>query len=257
MDYIKYNKKENSLELIFLTKYRHGLRLRWKKREDNLRFGYSFKTTEELFDDNSYLEWLISYGFRPTKKNNESKNTDLDLIYYNYKNEKMKTYELSEIVDLMKQVGLISLEDIKSLKDVISENTNYYSQQSVPQIGESQDTDICELPVKTRDVTLPGFSYFDDLKGLGVEVSVEKQQFASGVQPMVYVVIPIKEFIDYGRIIGKTSNDITELKFEINISNKHFFLNTFKCLGMCSESHKYDVISILENLIQYWEGKKK
>lgn len=76
-----------------------------------------------------------------------------------------------------------------------------------------------------------------------IEVSIQKQQYASSVQPMVYISIPVKSFEE--NAIGQMGDDFDSFSYIINKGNVKFLLNTFIIFGMCSFRHNKDIINIL------------
>ncbi len=90
---------------------------------------------------------------------------------------------------------------------------------------------------------MPSF-FFTKSKDLTIEVSIQKQQYASGVQPMVYISIPVKVFEEDA--LGLRGDDFDFFTYKINENNVRFLIDTFIVFGMCSKRHNEDVINILE-----------
>ena len=83
-----------------------------------------------------------------------------------------------------------------------------------------------------------------------IEISIQKQQYASGVQPMVYFCIPLKSFKNSAELIGKSSVAGDKLIYVINKNNVLNFVFMLKVFGMASNRHNYDIVKILETLLE-------
>ncbi|WP_029513685.1 R.Pab1 family restriction endonuclease [Mycoplasmopsis primatum] len=110
-----------------------------------------------------------------------------------------------------------------------------------------------------QDINLPTFIYSGNNDYSYIEVSIEKQQYASGVQPMLYFSIPIKSLTDGEEMIGKTAKNLnfSYTTFVIDKTNKDCLLNMFRIFGICSAKHKYDIQEILKLLVQNYDKKNK
>jgi len=95
-----------------------------------------------------------------------------------------------------------------------------------------------ESPVIIEDINLiPGmvelpFFIYEHPSGVWVEIIWEKQQYAYGFQPMVYLCIPHYKFTN--------QNEWHLPKEELNI-----LIKLFKLFGATSERHRNDVLQIL------------
>lgn len=245
MEDIRHVVKQGSLELYLPTKNKG--KFRWKTREDNSQFGSVFATATIPFSDQAYIEWQIGYD---SEVNHARKTTILNDLEFVGANGKLKNpYELSEILYLMKENGLITKEEVKKLYEDIETRDFSFDEQYKIQTNEKETVQIADFKFHQQDIVLPTFSDYDEDKGLSIEISIQKQQYASGVQPMVYFTIPIQCFDNYNEMIGRTSRQVNEAKLVINEYNKKFILNMFRYFGICSSRHKYDVLSILELFI--------
>jgi len=83
-----------------------------------------------------------------------------------------------------------------------------------------------------------------------IEVSIQKQQYASGVQPMVYFCIPLRTFNNSSDLLGKSSVSGDKLVYVINKTNVLNLIFMMKVFGMASKRHNHDVVKILETLLE-------
>jgi len=244
MEDIRHVSKEKIVELFLPTKNKG--KFRWKTRTDNSQFGSVFATATIPFTENSYIEWQIGYD---SEINHTKKTTMLDNLEFVGANGKIKNpYELSEILYLMKQSNIITKEDIRNLIIDIEKRDFSFDEQYSIKTSQKEVVTISDFKFHQQDIILPTFSDYKTDKNLSIEISIQKQQYASGVQPMVYLCIPIQRFQNYKLMIGKTSRDVDEAKLVIDDSNKEFVFSLFKYFGICSSRHKHDVLSILQML---------
>jgi uncharacterized protein (UPF0212 family) len=99
-------------------------------------------------------------------------------------------------------------------------------------------------------IKLPTLFMIETLDDTQIEVSIQKQQYASGVQPMVYFCIPLKSFSNSSDICGKSSVSGDELVYIINKTNVLNLIYIMKVFGMASKRHNHDVVEILKILIE-------
>jgi hypothetical protein len=233
MEDIRHVSKEESIELFLPTKNKG--KFRWKTRNDNSQFGSVFATATIPFSEDSYVEWQIGYD---SEVNHAKKTTILDMFEFVGANGKLKNpYELSEILFLMKENKLFL--------DINARDFSFDDEYKI-QTNKKETVDISDFKFHQQDIVLPTFSDYLNGKGLSIEISIQKQQYASGVQPMVYFCIPIQCFENYKQLIGKTSKEINEAKLVFSNSNKDFIFKMFQYFGICSSRHKHDILSIIK-----------
>lgn len=241
MEDIRYVIGQSSIELYLPTKNKG--KFRWKNRSDNSQFGAVFATATIPFANSSYIEWQIGYD---AEINHEKKTTILNKLEFVGANGKRKNpYELSEILFLMLKNSLVSKEEIRELYDDIYLRDFSFEDQYKIETNDRQTVNISDFTFHRQDIILPTFSDYSHEKSLSIEISIQKQQYASGIQPMVYFAIPIQCFENYENMIGKTSGSIREAKLVLNNENKEIIIKMFKYFGLCSARHKHDILSIL------------
>lgn len=241
MEDIRHEVKQDSIELYLPAKNKG--KFRWKTREDNSKYGSGFATATIPYSEKSYLEWQIGYD---SEVNHKTKTTILDNLIFRGANGKSKNpYELSEILFLLKKQNLLSQHDIKSLYEEIRLREFSFDDSYKIQTKDRETVKISDFNFHQNDIVLPNFSSYKTDKGLSIEIAIKQQQYATGVQPMVYFAIPIQCFDNYQDMLGKTSSEVTNAKLILDNNNKEIILDMFKFFGMCSANHKHDVLSIL------------
>lgn len=79
---------------------------------------------------------------------------------------------------------------------------------------------------------------------------IQKQQYATGTQPMLYLIVPMNAFDNAENIIGYTSSQTPNGLISFDVSMKNLVLSLFICFGMCSKSHNHDIKEILKIIIK-------
>lgn len=244
MEDIRHEVSLNKVKLHLITKNKG--KFRWKNRENNSKYGEGFATRTTPFEEESYMEWQIGYDF---DINHPKKTTILKEIEFIGSNKKRKNpYELSEILFLAKEAKLISNKNLEELIFEIKNRKFSFDEQYKIETNEKETVKISDFVFHRQDIVLPTFSYYESDRSLSIEISIQKQQYASGVQPMVYFTIPISCFDNSADLLGKTSREVDEATLSITPSNIHYILNLFRYFGICSWRHRHDVLSILELL---------
>ena len=230
-------------------------RFRWKTRQDVDKYGEVFSTQEIAYTKNSYVEWQIGYDVKVNefKKDPTKKPTVLTNYKFENKNgEENYPYELSEFLFAMFDAKLVTKDEIDNLINEINNNSTSLEENYKIQTETIGEKNFIEgIVVEQKNITLPTFIYREKNDIAYIEISIQKQQRASGVQPMLYFSIPITSLTDSDKMIGKTLKDLDSkyTYFVVDKNNKNCILNIFKFFGICSLKHKHDVGEILKLLI--------
>ena len=222
-------------------------KFRCKTRDDFQEYGVSFAPKENPIPENAYIEWQIGYD---RVEGDEGKETSLDNLTFTGANGKTKNpYELSEILFYLCKNDLVSKTEIEDIIDKINNMHNYL--QDIYSINVSIEDNVA---INNEDffksvITLPTFNKKNLSCDIIIQISIEKQQYATGVQPMLYINIPVHEFENSERIIGNNSKKEKFGILRINREKFEVIENVFICFGMCSASHHHDIVEIL-NLIK-------
>ena len=233
-------------EIIINLPSKNAGKFRYKKRNKIGEYGKGFATTTENFDDITYLEWQIGYDVivsdvdkKPTKLTN--------MRFVGANGKEKHPYELSELLYYALKENLVSFEEVEETIEKIKACENLFEEDYSINLESFRDFSYNNIMFKRGDITLPNFYYETD-QGLFVEVSIQKQQYANGVQPMVYISIPLRLFSNYQSMNGHSSREIEKAVFIVDRNNASFLLETFEIFGMCSTRHKIDVIEILTKI---------
>nr|MCU0238423.1 R.Pab1 family restriction endonuclease [Pyrinomonadaceae bacterium] len=190
---MKYEREENLIKLIFSAS--NAGKFRFKKRKENVAFGKTFSTREELFDEKAYLEWQIGYDAIVSDVAKGNKETNLTQESFVGDNGKEKyPYELSEILYEAFLAKLLNLNEIDDLCDEINSYTEFIDEKEI-EVEETSELLLNGISFAETSIKLPTL-FFPQIDGTQIEISIQKQQYASGVQPMIYFCIPFNSFAD-------------------------------------------------------------
>ncbi|MBI5683061.1 MAG: R.Pab1 family restriction endonuclease [Deltaproteobacteria bacterium] len=240
--------KENSI-LLTIPATNAG-KFRFKKRKNRLDFGEIFSTRECPFDDQTYLEWQIGYDVPVKEVEDGKKETKLTSKHFVGSNGKTKyPYELSEIFYKAMELEFITKKEVENLLNEIGSYKSFIDEKTITVEHHSQIT-INGINFEETSIKLPTLFMIETLDETQIEVSIQKQQYASGVQPMVYFCVPLKAFKNSSDLFGKSSVSGDKLVYVINKTNVLNFIDMMKVFGMASKRHNHDIIKILETLLE-------
>lgn len=243
-----YTIKGNDILLIIPAT--NAGKFRFKKRKNRLDFGEIFSTRECLFDKQTYLEWQIGYDIPVKEVEDGKKETKLTSRHFVGSNGKTKyPYELSEIFFEAMKLKLIAKEQVEDLLKKIDNYKDFIDEKAITVEYHSQIT-INGINFEETSIKLPTLFMIETQDETQIEVSIEKQQYASGVQPMVYFCIPLKAFKNSSDLQGKSSVSGDKLEYVINKTNVSNLIDMIKVFGMASERHNHDIVEILKILLE-------
>ena len=234
---------------LFLPAVNRG-KFRFKKRKNRLDFGEIFATKKCSFDDQTYLEWQIGYDVPIKDVAQSAKGTKLTRKHFVGSNGKKKyPYELSEIFYKAMELRSISKKEVENLLKEISCYKSFIDEKSITVEHHSRRT-INGINFEEASIKLPTLFMIETLDETQIEISIEKQQYASGVQPMVYFCVPLKAFKNSSDFYGKSSVSGDKLIYVVSKTNVLNLVCMMKVFGMASKRHNHDVVKILEMLLE-------
>lgn len=247
---MKYESSADSIELTFSASNKG--KFRFKTRKTNVDFGTSFGTRSNEFNETVYLEWQIGYDI-PTTVINEDGSHPTKLTEFSFVGSNGKTkylYELSEILCEAVIIKLVTANEIDSLLREIQGYDDFIDKNEIV-VGEHTIIELNELPFIETSIKLPTLFMPQNSDGTQIEISIQKQQYAYGFQPMIYFCIPFRTFINWNELNGRCSVAGNGLKYTIDKNNIIVIMNLFRIFGMSSARHKNDIMKILSIIIDY------
>ena len=248
MNYAKFYKENNGMFVSLPLTQPIG-KVRVKERNSFYEYGIPIAARQTKLSLKNYVEWQIGYDIVKNEENLK-KTTLTDYEFIDYKNETKLPYELSEILFYSKEEKYISKEDI--------ENTFYRivrTEKTLDVIDEMQITRTNPISVKYDDVdfykmnvsyplVVHKFGSYD----IYAEIINREKQRAVGVQPMLYVCLPITNIEFSKNPLGRSLEVKEEGRWIIGREEAKLALELFRIFGMLSQKHKYDVCQILKTL---------
>lgn len=245
---MEYIIKEKNIRLVIPAN--NAGKFRFKKRKNRLDFGNTFSTRECPFDDQTYLEWQIGYDVPVNDVEKGTKSTKLTNKHFVGSNGKKKyPYELSELFYEAMMLEFISKKEVESLLKEIGGYKSFIDKKAISVEHHAKRT-INGMNFEETSIKLPTLYMIETLDETQIEVSVQKQQYASGVQPMVYFCVPLKAFKNSSDLHGKSSTPGDKLVYVISPDNVLNLVYMMKVFGMASRRHNHDVVKILETLLE-------
>lgn len=219
-------------------------KFRCKERNNINEFGKGLAPATIPVGEKAYIEWQIDYDLIIGDENKTTKLNEWTFIGANGKDKNL--YELSEFIYELCINNIINKNEIEILLNEIQNYNNFIQDAYEIEINEKATINFNSMHLFQTETTLPTFFLKNNNSELYTEVSTQKQQYAVGVQPMVYLNIPINSFENKDEIIGHTAKQTPFgiLKFDYN--NKNILINTIKLLASCSNKHQHDITEILK-----------
>jgi hypothetical protein len=231
-------------------------KIRIKERKSYTDFGLPVATRQRCFNENMYVEWQIGYDLEINSKNIENstfhQRTEINFIAYNGKRKIL--YELSEYFYYFYKMGVFNTDDIKGIVEYLTSINNSNLIENLYTINKSYPNKKTINGIKFLESVISYPHLIHDFNNgffIISEITIREKQKAVGLQPMLYICFLVSYLKDNN---GKTFIDRTAEKnekaiFEFNQQNAFIIKESFKIFGILSESHKHDIITIL-NLIR-------
>lgn len=227
-------------------------KVRVKDRSVFHEYGKPISTRSSKIPGTAYLEWQIGYDLEGKAKN-LGKTTLADKEFVNNKRERKWPYELSEILFYAHKLNLITAEDILAIKNVIQGFRQDELLENSLQIWRSNPTKkvVAGIDFEYMDVKYPLLVHIFGEYEVVTEILVKEKQKAVGVQPMLYVCIPIKYVRPKDEkedVVGRMAEAKEMVLWEIGETEAKLSLEVMKLFGLLSVAHQKDVLAILEKL---------
>ena len=91
---------------------------------------------------------------------------------------------------------------------------------------------------------------------LKIEIIIKEKQKAIGIQPMLYLCIPIKLVEEYSAIENKLAEVKQKAIYLITKNNFQFVIETIKIFSILSRKHQRDIVNILWTILKLKEHVK-
>lgn len=266
---ILINEAEKEIKIFFLPKSEGRIRYKLKPESNIYGFGYQIKKCEIEFLKNKsklsketkdfknyknncngicYIEWQITYNANKSSIKKEKARKEWlieDCKYIDIKKTERIPYELSYILYHALRIKIISADKLREMYEFIKTIKNFLNEikieteleENLFKLGNS-DKDLTFVKLKMK---YPYFILYNK-DNTFIEIHTEKQQYAYGVQPMIYFCIPID--------LLKDGNE-----YVISMENGEVLERLILSFAYASENHKYDILEIINCINKlYSEG---
>ncbi|MGL2811106.1 R.Pab1 family restriction endonuclease [Helicobacter pylori] len=247
MSLIKVNDDKKVIEVSIPLTSTSG-KARVKIRHAFSDYGISTATRKIPFSLKHYVEWQIGYDV-PIKDKEKFELTTLKDEKYHFlgANNQVKTlYELSEIIDYAKRLGLISLENtlkyLEKQKQFIEDNFMITRERFRSHQFGGMDFELSRI-------SYPLLIHFFNDNQLS-EIVIREQQYGSKTQAMLYFCFSILELKTATPLLNRTAALKEHALLTIHKTNALVFLEMLKIFGLLSQAHHNDVLKILEKILQ-------
>jgi hypothetical protein len=231
----------------------HTSKIRVKRRKDIFFQGLPVDTRQYPIDKDCYLEWQISYDLKKTNSNFENLYPEI-INKIEIKNEKGEPterfiYDLSDyLIEIIKQ-KFVSLTDIKNLLKEIKTETKFLTDELEIYRTHPKEYHFSQFTFLKSTVSYPLLIY--EISGLliKIEIIVKEKQKAIGIQPMLFLCIPIKLMEDFEKLENQIVNAKQKTNYLVDKNNFQFITETIKIFAILSEKHHQDIINILQTIL--------
>ena len=243
--------KSNGQTRVHLPMTQATGKIRLKARTFFGEYGLPVASRTTVLSQTCYAEWQIGYDLEKNSEN-MSKTSLVDYSFVNYKGTTKLAYELSEILFYSYEDGLVSREDIKTAYSYIK---SLKKEKLLDVIDEMRiartnpvETIINDFPFYSMKVSYPLIVHKFGKYDIYTEITNKEKQRAVGVQPMLYVCIPLTSLVFQQNPIGRTLQSKESADWIIGKDEAKLSLELFMMFGMLSEKHQFDVLRIMETL---------
>ena len=240
---VDYSKKEIVMSIpVTVTggKFRF-----YKENGSNIRpCGEGFTTSGD------FCEWQIGHDAIANDEKAE-RSTLRDFTFKAWNKKDKVLYELAEIVYYFRQFGYVSNDE---LKDILNElesipNDKFISESPEYAIrtGKESEIEIGDIKGSSKERIHKDCLFPLDF-GWWIDVKIDKRQKATGVQPMLYVCIPIDKLNE--SLAGRKATKKEIIDFTINKGMVNNFMCCIKLLGYLSIGNNFDAREIIKTILE-------
>ncbi|WHN16794.1 R.Pab1 family restriction endonuclease [Campylobacter jejuni] len=218
-------------------------KIRIKQRSAFNDYGLPVAPTKININVKHYVEWQIGYDMVAGKN-------DGNFIGANGKDKKL--YELSDIIFQFFKHNIILKENLFGIKNFLENNKELIEDKMKINRTNFTQKQVAGINFLESYVSYPLLVYQFNNNEFLSEIIIKEKQRAIGVQGMLYFCFPVYLL---NNINGERNflNRCIESKekgyLEISRNNINIFLEMLKIFGILSNNHRYDVLQIIEFIL--------
>jgi R.Pab1 restriction endonuclease len=160
-------------------------------------------------------------------------------------------YDLSDyLVEIIKQ-KFISLTDIEKLLKEIKTPTKFLTDDLEIYRTHPKEYKFNKFTFLKSTISYPLLIY--EISGLliKIEIIVKEKQKAIGIQPMLFLCIPMKLMEDFKELENEVVKAKQKTNYLVDKNNFQFIIETIKIFAILSEKHHQDIVNILQTILTY------
>ncbi len=228
-------------------------KVRVKRRSQFTEYGLPVATRSTMMSQSDYIEWQIGYDLLAVAENTSA--TSLSDRTFTNSKERPETkypYELSELIFHARRFGWIDDNALGALVAAVN---------AVPD-GSLLDvhSDMAVLRSHPSEVKVNGMSFwkmevrypllvhkFGEYE-IHAEIVNREKQRGVGLQPMLYVCIPLANLDFDVSPFGRLAEKQEMCRWTVGPAEAPLLLELFRIFGMLSARHRHDTLAILRTL---------
>ena len=231
-------------------------KIRVKRRSHFEQYGEPVAACSEHLLQSDYVEWQIGYDLLATPDNAPA-TTLSDRTFENAKNppETKFPYELSELLFHARRFGWFGEDAVRSLATFVAAVPDDKLLDVHPDMAvlrsNSVQTTINGMYFWKMEVRYPLLVHrFGDYEIYAEVINREKQR-GVGLQPMLYVCIPLANLEFDASPFGRTARPKEKCRWPVGPAEAPLLLELFRIFGMLSARHRHDTLAILHALFPH------
>ncbi len=219
------------------------------KRPMENQLSIPVSTKSITLEKTDYLEWQISYDTDNLKESSIVKE-----LILNKQDGVRYGCELAKILLEAYNFRLITKDDMTGWLEFAQQvQSKGIAKMDRIQIVEAVQIPLSlpeELGYKRWTQNIP--NYLKHNTHYSVEIKLFPKQKAVGVQPMIYIWLPLEQCMTEtgASPVGRTAQTKEKVKYIINQSNTDLITDTVKAFCLASEKHNADMVMILEAILK-------
>ncbi len=228
-------------------------KVRVKRRTHFAEYGIPVATCSTAMSQSDYIEWQIGYDLLAAPENVPA--TSLSDRTFENSKEKPETkfpYELSELLFHARRFGRIDDLSLRQLAadvsrvpegDLLDVRADMAVLRSHP-----VESEINGVTFQKMEVRYPLLVHrFGDYE-IHAEVVNREKQKGVGLQPMLYVCIPLANLGFGSSPFGRTAESKETCRWSVGQTEAPILVELFRIFGMLSARHRHDTLAILRIL---------
>lgn len=253
---VAFDASSSSLSAVLPLVPQNG-KVRVKRRTHFNEIGKPVATRSESLSQADYVEWQIGYDVLAKNKAATS------LSKFEFRNEKKQRkhpYELSELLFYSYKLGFVSDREIVSLfqfieklrKDCLFANRA----DMLPVRTAVTTTEINCIRFFKTEIRSPLLVRKFGSYQVYAEIITKELQKGVGIQPMLYVCIPLANLSYRSPMFGRIADKGEKCQWPFHETEGHLAVELFKIFGMLSARHRHDTLEILKTMFPFVEKAK-